>query len=301
MRTFKIILALFVAISFAIFYSFTHSPLIPFYDFKGPRFSSLIPFSINELKIIKERKIKSIRKFNNEYLTTYRFNNEGALFQEEEFRIRKVFHDQLISRTSYKYSENGKLQVKFLINNKKIEQYDSLSYDADGRITSYYSHFKGLSEKYINYNLNLTEKQNGIFILSDIDRTKYYLDSLNQIIKICHESNIDSISFDYIDKFNYRKLFWFKYGENANWKLGREETYNGQLIEKYINYSYSDNNAIQKKLEYYYNSTNNLIHLEDSNKNSYQTFITYKYYGLANRILVLVGDKVDLTYFEYEL
>lgn len=284
--------------------AFSKSPTSP-YQFYGPDFDQILPFSKAELQNFKNKKIRKVEIASDDLRTVYFFNEKGQLTSNKEFWIKR--NKEIVNSTTiYKHNSTGQFIVRHTTGKNKIF-YDSLSYDIHGRIAHYYSDNKLLTGKkegqaiHFGYNLQLlsSDSNNNVLVDSlDNQVILYTIDNENRIIKVLSADQTDSVSFELKGELEYTKKYWYKSGKVTAFRAGKEITYKNNLIQTETLWDKVwDGTIVVHKINYIYDQQNRLLRTENGNRRT--EFYTYYDFGLPMEKITDNFDVITKIKYRY--
>ena len=259
------------------------------YVFGGPDPNDLLPFPPEQMKQLKEAKVKTVTIRHNDdvHKEVYSFNKEGQALSAESFNSKgKRTYNWM--NILYRYNTNGQLTIRHYWEDG-WQWYDSLTYDKEGRLTSYF----GYNDEYLKkkkdhyrttyYNMKLESMNSNYAVLKDSTAedssiTRYLLDRNNKCIKIIYDDCIDSLA-SITNKDSTVEKILYKCKEDTAFYLGVETTFkNGKKIRE-EQFSYSEPRNHLRTVRYFYNDHGQLIHRSNDNMWTGNYFYIYMWEG----------------------
>lgn len=274
-------------------------------------FENLIPFSVEELKIIDENDISEVMESDNMY-TTYYFSKNLL----DSSKSQSKTHENYLQTTVYKYDSNNNLILRKATDSfDSYIGYDSLIYNEKGRIIRYYaynSYKKNIKrknskrEKTILCDLYYVDSRDGLYLLVDsADKefpASYFLDNKNQLTKRVYQisKRVDSLSTNKLLKDTIAKSWYLKQNIDSSFHLGSTSIYYDERIISETDYSIYDENYIAADRQYLYNCKSQLIQIYNRKHDNTDWFFAYNNKGLRREAIYIVGDKLkDYKTFNY--
>ncbi len=281
------------------------------YYFSAPDIEDLLPFSKTELQIFKDKGIKTIeirKEMMDERFISY-LDEQGRVYSEEWFYTHKK-KEIPYGKTSFKYNDKGLLTLRYS-NSYYVLAYDSITYDDNGRILSYYSYRRypkkrnKFGDPEIEFNLNVYYSDENKVILFDSTMSGlrfYTFDNNNQVIYTNIFSDIDSISIDTISDTEYFKRYWFKNEGDTLFKLGKEYYFKNGLLETETEWKEAWGKSTINYITYYtYDQNNRLMRTENENRYQIKKFYTYYFKsGLLMEEITINGKSLFINTYVYK-
>lgn len=288
---------LFVLFLFVLQTGWSRSPVTSYFLI-APDFENLLPFSEEELALFKKQKVKTIRKeVYPKIYDFFHFNSNGQLYKVE----RKGRFGMSFSLDEYKYDEKGNVIVVKKNDGYKVN-YDSICYDSNNRISSYYKTWSNVDKKQIDendvfYNLKRISvgEHTNVFVDSSRNEVTYYeLNKDDIVVKKSTSLRIDSIAFiedadGYYTKINYFKRLRF----DSTFYVGEKNIYiDNRLVETQVFSftSYSDN-RYKERYTFLYSQDGKLVYSENDNRYRSKFYYFYTFEGLLSKRVEYVRGK----------
>lgn len=281
-----------------------HSLITNAYRIYEPDFKELIPFTQDQLEILKTQEIRTVEEIwqpkakESSKVISY-FNEKGLLTKQLTFNIDgKAL--TLIDSVIYRYDFEDRLILKQM-NGEVFSSFDSISYDPESRITFYdsysYNKYKGTVILDTNFVLRLKSLKKDTIILVEKSEPDYpieYLFKNEELLKIESPFGMDSIVISYMDSIYWKKTYWFNNHINKNFQVGMIKLYkNNLLLKDSVMGMYNNQVGV---INYHYNEQEQLMRTEGLVN---ETFIVYDRRGLISSKIVNHGGELYLTEFKY--
>jgi len=224
------------------FSSFASSPVTnESIDF--PKIWALTPYDSSQITELKDYGVRSIIIESEYSWETQTFNELGLITTSIEKRKKGIVKKEL-SSIIYEYDKKGRLILrKWEMIHENL--FDSISYDAKGRIVRYISSItnKTKNQKVLNeftyFDLvYLKEIQNGYILIDKNTSLKYFVNRDNKFYKCKSENQIDSLSIVSKNKHSVKMELW----------SGRSMKKTDSLISSINLELYGDSTNIEKAL-----------------------------------------------------
>lgn len=281
------------------------------------QYFDMLPFSNETLQILKASKVKEVRcETNRDLKFVHVLNEKGQVISSKIYseKLKKANYrkgkfpptEQLLAKTDYRYNEFGILIFRHYKSLKQNhwEYYDSLCYDANNRLVSYYSFFvenRNLDSLVYNYRVKKSTKDFSILV-DNINEDSLFLDKENFIFK--YNTDICTILKLNDSTFLEREQYLIKKPDNQLELITRNETkvVNG-LTQEVINYGESYYvYSVQNRRYYTYNNQNQLLRIEPKEHNIGDAqFFTYYSSGLLKECFHISNASIGREYvFSFE-
>jgi hypothetical protein len=280
------------------------------YHFNGPDFNGLLPFSEEQMQLYRKAKVKSIFSEESSGINgMFYFNEAGQLYKERTWiwqKNKKVFTDS----TVYTYNNRGQVMVSHSFGAN--ESYDSISYDANGRISGFLSweitNLKNKKQKTLLWDVRYVKDEGDNKLLEDkadtSSKVMMMLDKDNSVIKSWSAYRKDS-TYLYAHMgdppLNLIKNVKQYFSENnGKYNIGREFTYTDNLLRSDILYETERPGVIARRQDYVYSDDRKLLQVNESYSSQLKTVFIYNLQGLVSEEVSILPDQVEITFFTYQ-